>query len=67
MSYLIIQAFQKYSWVLLVLILVLGWFSPVLIIITFICMTAPIIFSFKYGRCECQRISLPLDHEFVYQ
>lgn len=53
MSYLIIQAFQKYSWVLLVLILVLGWFSPVLIIITFICMTAPIIFSFKYGRAWC--------------
>lgn len=53
MAYLIIHAFQKYSWILLVLILVFGWFSPMLMLLTFVCMIAPIMFSFKYGRAWC--------------
>lgn len=48
-----ISHFQKYSWILVVLILLYGWFSPLLAFITFVCMIGPVIFAFSYGRAWC--------------
>ena len=48
-----IYIMQKFSWILVVLILVFGWTSPVLMLIAFMCMIGPIIFSFSYGRAWC--------------
>ena len=53
MTEMIIEFIQKYSWILLVTILIFGWFMPVLMFAAFICMIAPIVFSFKYGRAWC--------------
>jgi polyferredoxin len=53
MSESIIDFIQKYSWLVLVCILIFGWFLPVLMWISFICMIAPVVFSFKYGRAWC--------------
>ncbi len=48
-----IKQIQRYSWTLLVLILLLGWFSTTLMLITLVCMLGPIVFSFHYGRAWC--------------
>jgi len=53
MSDIIIGIIKRFSWILVVLILAFGWFSPLLMILTFICMIGPIAFSFKYGRAWC--------------
>ena len=53
MSESIIEFIQKYSWLSLVVILIFGWFQPILMFIAFICMIGPVVFSFKYGRAWC--------------
>jgi polyferredoxin len=53
MSESIIVLIQRYSWLMLVVILLWGWFIPVLMFTAFICMIAPVVFSFKYGRAWC--------------
>ncbi len=49
----VIGIFQRFSWIILVFILIIGWYSPVLMLLTFVCMIAPVFFSFKYGRAWC--------------
>lgn len=53
LPHVIIHLIQRSSWLLLVLILVFGWTSPWLMLLTFICMIGPIVFSFYYGRAWC--------------
>lgn len=50
---LIINLMQKFSWILVVLILFFGWNSLILMLLTFTCMIFPILFSFFYGRAWC--------------
>lgn len=50
---IIISLMQKFSWILVVLILFFGWTSPILMLLTLTCMIFPIIFSFTYGRAWC--------------
>lgn len=50
---LFITNMQKFSWLLIAAILLSGWNSPALMVLTFVCMTAPIAFSFYYGRAWC--------------
>lgn len=52
-SLAIIDFIQKFSWILMILILIFGWTSPWLMFATFICMIGPIVFSFSYGRAWC--------------
>jgi ferredoxin-type protein NapH len=49
----IVYLMQKFSWILVAIILVFGWTSPILIVLAFACMVGPIIFSFVYGRAWC--------------
>lgn len=42
---------QRFSWILVVLILFFGWTSPTLMLITFVCMIFPVIFFFGRGWC----------------
>lgn len=49
----VVYYIQKFSWILVVLILVFGWASPILMILSIICMLGPIIFSFSFGRAWC--------------
>lgn len=53
MTETIIGWIQRFTWMVLIFILLFGWFSPVWMLLTFICMIAPIVFSFKYGRAWC--------------
>lgn len=53
LPHLIISIIQRFSWILLVIILIFGWTKPWLMLITFICMIGPIAFSFCYGRAWC--------------
>lgn len=53
MANMFISIMQKFSWILTASILVFGWYSPILMVLTFICMLAPIVFSFRYGRAWC--------------
>lgn len=53
MAETIIKYIQKFSWLLVILILIFGWTSPFLMVATFICMVAPVIFSFGNGRAWC--------------
>ena len=53
MAEALIGAIQKFSWILLIAILLFGWTSPVLMVVAFICMIAPVVFSFSSGRAWC--------------
>jgi len=44
---------QKLSWTLIPLIIVFGWYSPILMVLTLICIVGPIVFSFSFGRAWC--------------
>lgn len=47
------SALQKFSWILIPFILILGWTSPFFMLITLVCMIGPVVFSFFYGRAWC--------------
>jgi polyferredoxin len=49
----VINYIQRFSWILVAFILVFGWTSPVLMLLTFMCMIGPVIFSITYGRAWC--------------
>ncbi|MCX7922282.1 MAG: 4Fe-4S binding protein [Clostridia bacterium] len=49
----IVYCIQRFSWVLVALVLVFGWVSPILMILSIVCMFGPIIFSFSFGRAWC--------------
>lgn len=50
---LIIDFIQTFSWIVVILILMFGWTSPVLMVLAFLCMIGPIFFSFYFGRAWC--------------
>lgn len=52
-AYAIVSFIQKFSWILVVAILIFGWTSPSFMLIAFLCMIGPIAFSFFYGRAWC--------------
>lgn len=49
----IIAFLQRFSWIIVILILMFGWSSPFLKILAFLCVIGPIFFSFSYGRAWC--------------
>lgn len=50
---IIVYFMQRFSWILVVLMLMFGWTSPILMLLAFVCMIGPIVFSFTYGRAWC--------------
>jgi polyferredoxin len=53
MANLIIYYIQRFSWILVALVLLFGWISPLLMIFAIVCMFGPIVFSFSFGRAWC--------------
>jgi ferredoxin-type protein NapH len=49
----VVYYIQRFSWILVGLVLLFGWTSPILMILSIVCMFGPIIFSFSYGRAWC--------------
>lgn len=49
----LLKSIQRFSWLLLPLILLFGWSSPALMVLASVCMVGPIVFSFGYGRAWC--------------
>jgi ferredoxin-type protein NapH len=53
MAQALISFIQRFSWILVVLILLFGWSSPTMMVLSLICMIGPIFFSFTFGRAWC--------------
>lgn len=53
MANIIVSFMQSFSWILVVLILIFGWTSPILMVLAFACMIGPIIYAYAYGRAWC--------------